>query len=792
MALAAHPMAFIHRLSCGLCGFVSPRFNNTDNDTWAPYFRAVYVVGPLPPSGSDDDGTGPDSDPDHHHHYHPHPHQQPRLSGVGFFRHDRPDNYVPVETHRRCVDEPSASAGDGDGTAWYYHTLHGFFQVHGNGGGGGGGVVDPHHETNANANTSQDQQQQYHHHYHHDNPVDGQEQAPAPSPPRMVRIRGIAPPGGEVPAEEQAGYAWGFLFHEACWAVLEQAARPGTVDVGALWRVLCSVPCGADLPNWGHNYGGLYVGSVGGLGSLGAGGPSSPRRGVGRPVASAAGAARESRRPAGGAPDRESRFVLLARYSNLVIPSTFHNPLRVPELRKLVAQASLEDKPGDDENGERGGRPANGDGEGELRDGEIGSDGKTAVRDKELPKASDLVTPPPLPSHPSESEEKSDHMQTESSSGTHDPFMVLPLELKELLLSYAPSSEVANLRLASRAMAAVPLSQQFFRSRFWPGREMHVFFDAFLPQPQPQPSPSPPSSSLSPPQSQRPPVTNWARLYWMLKIRRRYNRVGLGERNRLRLWDYTVRPLIEAVDQVARMSELKGRIGASGRGGLGGTTDEYDMGLSAAAQADSRHDGDDYRSDTDSESTGSGDGDGGRAPTWRARSTAKFAAPLVFGAARRVPHWAEVELPVAGQGPALRGVHVSFVRFFGARYITGLRFVFGRPRPDEEAAAAVAGRELSGGVAGEDEGGDGGETAIGYVLRGSETYLPVYGTLDGFHTAVDECGFRAIALMTGQHMVAEYLDWAGDVGSLAVTPMKTAGRGLRRVRAAFDVSYFGP
>lgn len=535
----------VSKLTCGFCGFVSPHFNADPNNVWAPYYRAVYAVGPL------------DS------------HESPRLSGVGFHRHHQIDKYLPARTEGRW-DDAAVSDGAGQGMG-----LTNF--------------------------------------------------VPSAGPTQLVRIRDIKPPGPEVPAHEQYDYAWGFLFHEACWSVLEQALKPSEVDIAALWRILCSVPCGSELPNWGHNYGGLYMGTM-------------------RDQA------------------RGEHFVLLGRNSNLVIPSTFSNPFRVPELERLVLQNRIVTSPAV-----------------QTRDG-----GNAFEPDQQV--------------------------SAEGRPGVRDPFAALPPELKEMLLCYMRSPDAAALRLASRALASTPLTQHFFQSRFWPGREMAVFFDAFLL----------PAAEVR--------GTDWRRLYWQLKIRLKYNRVGLGERNRLRLWTSTIRPLADAIDHIRLgMSELKG--GPDWRW-VGATSGE--------------------------------DTDAALAADWKICRTAKLQAPVVFGEIRRVVYRAEVELPA---GAPLSGVYISFIEFFGTRYITGLRFRF--------------------------NGLD--DVELGYIMRNSEEYLPILsGCLAGFHCATDECGFRALALTEGRNVVSEYLDWAGQPEALIVVALKTAAKdGLRRIRASFDVSDSG-
>lgn len=440
----------------------------------------------------------------------------------------------------------------------------------------------------------------------------------------LIRVRDIRPPsaaGGALTAQELATYSWGFLFHDACWSLLEQAVKPGDVDVKALWRILVSVPCGSELPNWGHNYGGLYMGTA-----------KDQARG--------------------------EHFVLMGPNSNVVIPSTFWNPFKVRELNKLVADSRIK-----------------------LDDEKDGGDG-----------SSPMQTPPPNAG-----------IALVGAHSTSDPFSKLPQELRELLICYLASADVANVRLASRKLATTPLTQQFFRSRFWPSRKMHVFFDAFL---------------LPGPEMRG---TNWTELYRKLKIRLKYNQVCLGERNRLRIWDQTIKPLAAAIRRLSKMSDLRG--GPEWRWGL-----------------------EDWETEAD----------------WKFVRTARSRAPDDFGELGRTIHRAEVELPTSHDGQ-LKSVCVSLVKFFKESYVTGLRFVFEGDNRDDD-------------------------VELGYILRGSEEYLKVHdASLHGFYCAVDECGFRALALVTGQSTTTpESPDWAGKADSLTPVPLVTCGNGVTRVRAAFD------
>lgn len=63
-----------------------------------------------------------------------------------------------------------------------------------------------------------------------------------------------------------------------------------------------------------------------------------------------------------------------------------------------------------------------------------------------------------------------------TTQGALDPFASLPTEMRSFILELLPSRDVANLRLASRALASVPLSDVFWKSRFFYGRDLdHVF-----------------------------------------------------------------------------------------------------------------------------------------------------------------------------------------------------------------------------------------------------------------------------------------------------------------------------
>ncbi|RYP73821.1 hypothetical protein DL771_003399 [Monosporascus sp. 5C6A] len=375
-------------------------------------------------------------------------------------------------------------------------------------------------------------------------------------PRSLVLVRAPRPadrPSSGVPdaaAEgEQTRYteAWGFLFHDACWRLLDQACAPDAVDVATLWRVLLSVPCARNLPNWGHNYGCLFV--------VGPVTKKNPQTG------------------------RQQSFMRLRAPASFIIPSTYSDPFDVPELAGTVKAM--------------------------MR---IGTGGEATSRAN----SSHRKTP----------------VSVNGPSADTDPFAALPPEIRDMLLAYAASPDVANLRLASRAIAAVPLTQQFFRSRFWPRRELDRVFDGFL---------------LG--AAERRGRLDWAALYRETRARLRAHRVWLGERNRYRIWDQTLGPLSRALGPIARLGQLRG-------GRL------WDVVL-----------GDD-------------DDDGGLllGSRWRGVATECCIDFEAFGLQRRRVHVAEVELPRA----RVKAIGVSLVAFFDREYITGLRFVFSGSVDDVE------------------------------------------------------------------------------------------------------------
>lgn len=61
----------------------------------------------------------------------------------------------------------------------------------------------------------------------------------------------------------------------------------------------------------------------------------------------------------------------------------------------------------------------------------------------------------------------------------NDPFQDLPVELLQSILSELPSLEVVSLKRSSRVFQRLPLSDTFWRSRFYSGREFEYVFEAF-------------------------------------------------------------------------------------------------------------------------------------------------------------------------------------------------------------------------------------------------------------------------------------------------------------------------
>ncbi|KAI0474075.1 hypothetical protein GGR56DRAFT_650170 [Xylariaceae sp. FL0804] len=134
---------------------------------------------------------------------------------------------------------------------------------------------------------------------------------------------------------------------------------------------------------------------------------------------------------------------------------------------------------------------------------------------------------------------KPPHVSPHGPAQATDPFSALPFEVRDMILTYLDSDTVPALRLASRSLAAVPLST-FFQSRFWPGRELDLFFDAFILR-----------------RDERAQI-DWRAFYVRMKRRLRNSEACMGETNRLRIMHDTMRPLAKAMDQVALLSKPRG------------------------------------------------------------------------------------------------------------------------------------------------------------------------------------------------------------------------------------------
>ncbi|KAI1421832.1 hypothetical protein F5Y12DRAFT_765684 [Xylaria sp. FL1777] len=326
---------------------------------------------------------------------------------------------------------------------------------------------------------------------------------------------------------------------------------------------------------------------------------------------------------------------------HLLIPSAHHDPFHIPELKTSLAQVRMS------------------------------TDDTISINE-----ASEPINP--------------------SSSGSFDRFYILPVELRQIILTYVTTEDTLSFRLSSRAIAATPLSHYFFQSRFWPGRELDFFFDAFL---------------LSP--SDRGGI-DWKELYRVSKQRIKTNRVGLGERNRLRIWKQTLRPLVRAIDEITKLSELRGQ----------------------------------------SQSDWSQDLEEGPKLLWKSLERSLGPDSEVFGDLKRDLLQAEIELPSS----KIVAIHVSFIDFFDAKFISGLAF--------------------------ETEHGQ--DIEIGYIFPGSEEPLLVEAHLEGFHIGIDFYGFMAISPYTSEHMESEYLDWAGETDGMDLKTLRCSRGVVRRIRATFD------
>ncbi|KXJ86232.1 hypothetical protein Micbo1qcDRAFT_168522, partial [Microdochium bolleyi] len=260
-----------------------------------------------------------------------------------------------------------------------------------------------------------------------------------------------------------------------------------------------------------------------------------------------------------------------------------------------------------------------------------------------------------------------------------------------------------------------------------------------------------------------------------MRRRLRLNQVCLGEKNRLRIWRQTVRPLARAVENVGerRLStEVKGRVVWRGPG------------FWQAWQSSSAEGG-----RAQEELPGGAPREPALIPTgsdgWRTVTTVKQLNPESWGDMGRRVTRAEVDLPA---GCLIESIVVSMVEFFDVRHITGLSFVLARPpngrtRRRNTGVIGDDGKMDSGMNDGSDDDSNDDEAHVidlGYTATSStdRVVLPVQPRrqkedadvdaiitsgqtqpqqrqpsptattqLQGFHVAVDECGFRGLALI---------------------------------------------
>ncbi|KAI1177338.1 hypothetical protein F4777DRAFT_577144 [Nemania sp. FL0916] len=249
-------------------------------------------------------------------------------------------------------------------------------------------------------------------------------------------------------------------------------------------------------------------------------------------------------------------FLLLFGASNLIIPSAYHDPYSIPEL--MPGLLRIQEHIGD------------------------------AISADKRPRHVALSTAVPKGS---------------------DPFATLPLELRELILLYVATEDVLPFLLSSRVLAAVPLTQHWFQSRFWPGRELDVIFDGFVLK----------ANRVS---------VDWRWLYRWSKDRIKYRALTLGERNRHRIWDQTVRPMIKAIDRISSLSKLRGK-----SNWLHEPADAFDVSFKSIETP----------------------------------CTIDFET---FGQSKKHLFGAEIHLPPTN----IEAIHVSLIEFFGMKFISGLVF----------------------------------------------------------------------------------------------------------------------
>ncbi|KAL7620501.1 hypothetical protein AAE478_009496 [Parahypoxylon ruwenzoriense] len=134
------------------------------------------------------------------------------------------------------------------------------------------------------------------------------------------------------------------------------------------------------------------------------------------------------------------------------------------------------------------------------------------------------------------------HQSITIPSAYFDPFKVP--ELQDLIAKYRIKSHTTTPRKNPERLSVIiggawscydifsvlPTElKAFFQSRFWPGREFDIIFDGFL---------------LSPAQKRG---IDWKGLFRAMQSRLRRDEQYLGERNRSRLWQQTVKNIISLV-----------------------------------------------------------------------------------------------------------------------------------------------------------------------------------------------------------------------------------------------------
>ncbi|KAI5864919.1 hypothetical protein GGS23DRAFT_468608 [Durotheca rogersii] len=269
---------------------------------------------------------------------------------------------------------------------------------------------------------------------------------------------------------------------------------------------------------------------------------------------------------------------LAPRSEEYIIPSAHSDPLDVPELWKLVVAARA---------------PRHDAGSG---GGEVVTEAVTEAEDGEQPEEAQRTSIAGADGG--------------DPSAGEDPFFALPAELRVMLLTQLSTPDAARLRLASLAMARTPLTQGFFRSRFWPERELGVVFDGFL---------------LGAAERRG---LDWRGLFAAARRRTRDGLHSLSERNRFHLWHNTVWPLACLLDQVRRLDEWPGQ--------------DYGIALGI--------------------------------PDMRPAAADRAEAACVRNDLDYYPPRDQLVTHISLFPADVRAIHVSIVTAFGKQYVAGLRF----------------------------------------------------------------------------------------------------------------------